>query len=284
MKAILTDVTKCIGCEQCVAACSVEHHLPPITHARWERGDGLSAERYTAVVRRGQAHVRKQCRHCLEPACASACPVGALHRTPEGPVVYDKDKCLGCRYCMMACPFGIPRYDWGAAVPYVRKCTMCYENRIKQGRQPACTEACPTKATIFGERDALLAEAHRRLRETPKLYQPRVWGETEVGGTSVIYLSPVSLDFLSLGRAQSSRPLPALTKTAMHAVPPVFVAMGAVMGSLYWIIERRNRLAGGETPSHHADAAPPPAGDADATPRDGDAPEGGAPASEEKHR
>ncbi len=249
MRAILTDVTKCIGCEKCVAACVTENKLSPALPARWTRDDGLSAERFTAIERKGTNNVRKQCRHCLEPACASACPVGALHKTPEGPVVYDGSKCLGCRYCMMACPFGIPRYQWGSTVPYVRKCTMCHENRVKQGRQPACTEACPTQATIFGERTELLAEAHRRLGADPARYQPVVWGETDVGGTSVLYLSPIPLDFLGVGRVQHERALPELTVTAMEAVPPVFVGVGAVLTGVRWIIGRRMKLADG-TPPH----------------------------------
>ncbi len=246
MKAILTDVTKCIGCEKCVAACAAENKLDAPLPARWTRGDGLSADRFTAVVHADGANVRKQCRHCLEPACASACPVGALHKTAEGPVVYDKEKCLGCRYCMMACPFGIPRYAWGSAVPYVRKCTMCYENRVKDGRQPACTEACPTQATIFGEREPLLAEAHRRIREAPEKYKAAVWGETDAGGTGVLYVSPVPLDFLNVGRSVENQALPRLTTKAMEAVPPVFVGMGVVMGGVRWIIGRRMKLEGGE--------------------------------------
>ena len=244
MKAILTDVTKCIGCEKCVAACVTENKLPARILARWSRDDGLSAERYTAILHKGKSYVRKQCRHCLEPACASVCPVGALRKTPEGPVTYDRARCLGCRYCMMACPFGIPRYDWASAVPYVKKCSMCYENRIKQGRQPACTEACPTQATIFGERDQLLEEAHKRLREAEGKYQPCVYGESDVGGTCVLLLSPVPLDFLYLGRGQGTRTLPGLTANAMAAVPPAFVLVGAAMGGLHWIIGRRAKLAG----------------------------------------
>ena len=242
MKAILTDVSKCIGCEKCVAACVVENRLADSVSYRWTSGDGLSAERFTAVVHRGASYVRKQCRHCVEPACVSACPVGALRRTPEGPVVCDRSKCLGCRYCMMACPFGIPRYEWAAAVPYVRKCTMCYASRVTHGRQPACTEACPTQATVFGERDALLAEAHRRIAAAPGTYRPRVCGEADVGGTCVLYVSPIDLEFLSLGRCQEGRVLPRLTMTAMAAVPPAFVGMGAIMGGLYWIIGRRQKL------------------------------------------
>lgn len=242
MKAILTDVTLCIGCEQCVEACRVENRLGEERPFRWVLDDGLSAERFTTVVRKDGRFVRKQCRHCLEPACASACPVGALHKTGGGPIVYDSSKCLGCRYCMMACPFGIPRYSWESPVPYVRKCTMCWETRVKQGRQPACTEACPVHATVFGERDDLLAEARRRIRDNPGRYRPQVFGETEVGGTSVLYLSPVELDVLYLGNPPGDAPLPLRTLPAMMAVPPVFVGMGVLVGGLWWVIERRNRL------------------------------------------
>jgi formate dehydrogenase iron-sulfur subunit len=253
MKAILTDVTKCIGCEKCVAACVQQNQLPEKSAARWVRGDGLSGERFCSVLRKDEKFIRKQCRHCQEPACASACPVGALHKTGDGPVAYDSDKCLGCRYCMMACPFGIPRYQWESAAPYVRKCTMCYETRIKQGKQPACTEACPEKATIFGERDALLAEAKSRIAANPGLYKPKIWGETDVGGTNVMYLSPVDLDFLYLGSSQPNTVFPKLTVTAMGAVPPAFVGMGVLMGSVYWIIDRRMKLAGKGGEAEHSE-------------------------------
>ncbi len=244
MKAILTDVTKCIGCNRCVEACIKENSLAEFAPYRWLAADGLSGQRFTSILRHGGYFVRKQCRHCLEPACVSACPVGALQRTPEGAVIYDGGKCLGCRYCMMACPFGIPRYLWESAVPYVRKCTMCYTTRVSQGRQPACTEACPTQATIFGEREELIEEARRSMAKNPGLYQAGLIGEKDVGGTAVLYLSPVPLDLLWVGRKLDERPLPDRTRTAMMAVPPVFVGMGALMGGLYWIIERRKRLAG----------------------------------------
>lgn len=156
MKAILTDTTKCIGCRECVLACKKEYHLEPETPRRWEREDGLSARNWTSIVQRPNGKfIRKQCRHCINPACVSACPVQALKKTPEGAVIYDSSRCMGCRYCMIACPYGIPRYDWDQPVPYVRKCILCYD-RIKDGGQPACVEACPTEATIFGNRDELL--------------------------------------------------------------------------------------------------------------------------------
>lgn len=247
--AILNDVTRCTGCEACVAACQRTHDLPlddPPPRVG-QSPDGLSAERWTSIVRReGPASVRKQCRHCLEPACASACPVGALQRTPEGAVVYDKSICMGCRYCMMACPFGIPRYEWESASPSVRKCVMCYEE-LRAGRldRPACVSACPSQATLFGDRDELIAEARRRIAARPAVYQPQVWGVNEVGGTRVLYISHVDLGFLGwrepgvLGTA----PLPERTWEALSKVPYEFFGMGGLMFGLYWIIERRQRLA-----------------------------------------
>jgi len=240
--AILTDTTKCIGCNECALACKKVNHLAPDLPRRWDLNDGLSARNWTSVVE-GPAHsfVRKQCRHCLEPACASACPVGALTRSSIGAVIYDSSKCMGCRYCMMACPYGIPRYDWEQPVPYVRKCILCYD-RIRTGGQPACTEACPTKATIFGDREQLLAEAHRRIRENPGRYIGRVWGEEEAGGTSVLYISDQDLSFLTHGHALGDAPMPSRTATAMTAVPFVFSGVVAVMAGLNWIIGRREKV------------------------------------------
>jgi len=243
--AILTDVTKCIGCLECVSACKNVNHLPTDIPKIWQKNDGLAAANWTSVLQKpGNHYVRKQCRHCLEPACASACPVGALHKTELGAVVYDSGKCLGCRYCMMACPYGIPRYDWDNTVPYVRKCILCYE-RIANGQQPGCTQVCPTGATIFGERSALLAEAHRRIKENPGKYINHVWGEHEVGGTSVLYVSDIDLGFLAyqpgLGIA-----LPKTTEAAMKGVLPAFFGMGAVMLGLNWIIKRRQQLSGSD--------------------------------------
>lgn len=243
MKAILTDTTRCVGCEKCVEKCKEVNRLAEDVPFRWRIGDGLNSTRWTTVIRREVGvFVRRQCRHCLDPACASACPVKALYVTDEGPVLYNPTKCLGCRYCMMACPFGVPRYDWELNVPYVKKCTMCAERQAR-GEQPGCTEACPTEATIFGERDELLAEAHRRIEAEPDRYVGKVFGETEVGGTCVMYISSVDLDFLQVGRQVDERPMPDRTHLAMNAVPLVFVGMGALMGGLYWIIGRRNELA-----------------------------------------
>lgn len=240
---ILTDVTKCIGCLQCVSACKETHDLPLDVPRIWQKNDGLSADNWTSILQKPDNHyVRKQCRHCIEPACVSVCPVGAMHKTKLGPVVYDSGKCLGCRYCMMACPFGIPRYDWDKTVPHVEKCILCYD-RLEAGKQPACTEACPTGATIFGDRKKLLNIAHKRIKENPGKYINKVWGEHEIGGTSVMYLSDIDLGFLSYQTHLGTKSLPERTKPAMESVPFAFVGMGGVMLGLNWIIRRRMELS-----------------------------------------
>ncbi|MCK5742773.1 MAG: 4Fe-4S dicluster domain-containing protein [Chlorobi bacterium] len=256
MKAILTDVTKCIGCASCVTACKELNNLPEDLPRDWHKTDGLSSANWTSVIIKNETYIRKQCRHCIEPACESVCPVGALYKTESGAVVYDKSKCIGCRYCMMACPYGIPRYDWDSPTPYIRKCIMCHDN-IKSGKidQPACTKICPTQSTIYGERDELLKEAKRRIKSDPK-YLDHIYGETEVGGTCVLYITSKDnpLDFLTYYTNRAGNPeqkygypditesIPETTKTAMHSVPPAFLGMGTIMTGAYWIIKRRMKL------------------------------------------
>jgi formate dehydrogenase iron-sulfur subunit len=246
---ILNDTTLCTGCERCVEACKQENHLGADLPRPWkQRIDDLSSTRFTTVVRReGSRFVRRQCRHCRQPACVSACIVGALQKTAEGPVIYDSNKCIGCRYCIMSCPYGIPRYDWESSIPYVRKCTLCYP-RIRAGRSPACVEACPEKATIFGPRDELIIEARRRIKQNPERYLHAVVGETEVGGASVIYVSDISLGFLGYKPELGDQPLPALTWSALSKVPPLIVGMGGLMTGIYWVIKRRIKLAAEATP------------------------------------
>ena len=251
--AILTDVTRCIGCEECVLACRRTNDTGTDAPRQWQRtADDLSESRWTTLVNVGGGRsVRLHCRHCLEPACASACPVGALHRTPEGPVAYDADICMGCRYCMIACPFMMTRYEWSSATPRVRKCILCYD-KIASGEltQPACTAACPTQATIFGEREALLAEARRRIAEQPGRYIDRIWGEHEVGGTSVLTISDVDIEDAGWPADLRNTSYAALTQPALSTVPWTFASVGAAALGVSWIIGRRRRLAGGDAGSH----------------------------------
>jgi formate dehydrogenase iron-sulfur subunit len=242
--AILVDVTRCIGCEECVLACKEENDLGPDRLRPGQQAvDGLSATRFSTILREPHDHfVRQQCRHCLDPACVSACLVGAMQKTPEGPVIYDSELCMGCRYCLMACPYGIPRYQWDEAAPLVRKCHLCY-HRITDGKEPACVEACPEEALLFGDRDDLLREAHQRIADNPGRYVDHVWGEREVGGTSVLYVSDISLGFLGWSGNLGEEELPRLTWAALKNIPWEVMGMGGLMGAIYWVINRRMRLA-----------------------------------------
>ncbi len=249
---ILNDVTRCIACEQCVAGCKKVHQIPlDDPPPRVETApDGLTATRWTSIVRlpEGQ-NVRKQCRHCLEPACVTVCPVGALVKTDQGAVVWDKLRCIGCRYCMIACPYGVPRFEWESLYPEIRKCTLC-QPEITAGTidKPGCVSACPEDATVFGTREEMLAEARRRIAEKPELYIDHIWGEKEVGGTRVLMISDVELDFLAWGDPQQllGDVLPARTGADMAKVPYKFVGMLAAMGGLAWFVNRRRRVAAEE--------------------------------------
>lgn len=242
--AILIDTTRCTGCETCVAACKEENGLAPDRLRPGQASiDALSSTRFTTILRRpGEQYVKQQCRHCLEPACVSACLVGAMQKTPEGPVVYDPELCMGCRYCMVACPYSIPRYDWDEPVPYVRKCDMCVD-RLRAGELPACVDACPEGVLEYGDRDALLATAHARIREHPDRYVDNVWGEKEFGGTSVLYLGSAGLGFLSWADGVRTDHLPKLTWAALKKVPLEVAGMGGLMAGIYWVINRRMTLA-----------------------------------------
>jgi len=175
--------------------------------------------------------------HCLHPACVSVCPVQALQKSDAGPVIYESERCLGCRYCMMACPFRVPRYQWEKTLPLIRKCTFCAD-RLEQGLGPACAEACPTGALIYGQRGALLEAAEARLRDKPERYVQQVYGKEQAGGTSVLYLSHVPFDKLGFP-ALTSQALPKLTERAMLAVPGIIVGVGGLMSGIYWFTKRR---------------------------------------------
>ncbi len=243
--SMLIDTTLCVGCEKCVDECKELNKTGRDRASRWnENSSDLSDTRYTTIIRKGDAFVRRSCRHCLEPACASACIVGALQHTDDGPTVYDKGKCMGCRYCMMACPFGIPRYEWQKAAPAIRKCVFCYE-KIKNGeiKEPGCVSACPQKVTLFGTRNDMLAVAKERIDKNPgKYFNNHIYGGDEVGGTSVMLISNIDLNFLGWRPDMDKTPLPQLTWAALSKVPPVVLGMGAFATAAYWIIGRRMKL------------------------------------------
>ena len=235
--AMLIDLSKCIGCGACSLACQEANGLP-----RQKNPEGLSDNVWTALRQKNGVHIREQCMHCLEPTCVSVCPVNALQKTPEGPVIYDESRCIGCRYCMLACPFGIPKYEWDKALPKVSKCIMCYEERVAKGEQPACASVCPTGATKFGDRDDLIAEAKSRIAAHPDQYVDHIYGLTEAGGTSVLYLSPVSFEKLGFRTSIADEPYPKLTWDVLSQIPSVVSIAGVALLGIYWVINRRMRI------------------------------------------
>jgi formate dehydrogenase iron-sulfur subunit len=248
-RAILYDSTMCVGCRECERACATRWSHPYDDKIASE--EKISAHKFVAIQTRGDKYSRRSCMHCVEPTCASVCPVGAMQKTALGPVVYDETKCIGCRYCMQACPFQVPTYEWTARLPRVRKCSMCAD-RQEKGLLTACAEACPTGATKCGDRDELIAEAKKRLTDKPAEYYQRIYGMQEVGGTSVLYIAAVPFDKIGLKTEVPQEPLPALTWRALSLVPDVAMVGSTLLGGVYWITHRRQKVAAEEAAERKA--------------------------------
>ena len=287
IKTTLVDITKCIGCRACQVACK-----------QWNDRDGeeteldfnlgfqnpatLSAKTLTLITFHelpdekapGGLHylfTMRRCLHCLEPACASACPTTALDRRSDGPVIYDADRCIGCRYCIWACPWGVPTAEWDSLAPKIQKCTHCADRSdqpvplARNGQAlsleestlyrekivtPACVKACPADCLRFGTREEILQEAHNRVSAHPDKYVDHVYGEKEAGGTSVLYLSSVPFEKLGFPDV-ATEAYPAFSKMALHAVPPAVLAVGALLSGVYAFLKRRTSAmakGGVETP------------------------------------
>ena len=256
---VLHDSVRCIGCRKCEAGCQQANNLPtPDKYKHPEPPfDDLSVlnqkrrtdfQKYTVVNKyetsNGKVVFRKfQCNHCQEPACASACFVKAFVKAPEGPVVYKPNLGVGCRYCMIACPFYVPTYDYDSVInPLVYKCTMCKDTRLDKGLLPGGVEACPKDALTFGKRSELLKLARKRIVENPGMYEDHVYGETEAGGTNWLYLSPVphaELDQPELGKTSA----PELTSGALGSVAMVAGIWPVLLGGAYFISKRRENMA-----------------------------------------
>ncbi|BBO69341.1 hypothetical protein DSCA_32710 [Desulfosarcina alkanivorans] len=254
--AVLHDTTLCIGCRQCEGACNAVNDLPapekPFTDLTvLEEQRRTTSETYTVVNRKpgkpeGPVFVKKQCNHCLEPACASACFVNAFQKTREGAVVYDASVCVGCRYCMIACPFEIPTYEYDSAFsPRVMKCTMCHP-RVLEGKLPGCVESCPTEALVFGRRDDLLKIARQRIIRRPDTYVDHIYGEREMGGTSWLYLSAVPFDSIGMRTDLGITPAPELTAGALGAVPIVVGLWPVLLTGIYAMSKRKEKIAAEE--------------------------------------
>jgi formate dehydrogenase iron-sulfur subunit len=251
-KGVLVDLVRCMGCRSCQVACKAWNdntHEITLCLGCYDNPPKFSSDtwsliRFTEVEHGGDLHwvfAKLQCMQCEHPGCVAACPVGALEKTDDGPVVYHDQKCIGCRYCMFACPFGVPTFEWDETVPYIRKCTFCAD-RLETGLESACVEACPTGALKFGERDDLIAEARGRIVAQSDKYVDHIYGEKDVGGTSWMYLSPVPFEKLGFPTF-SSDAVTENSEIAVLAVGPVLVAVAAAMSGFYWFTKRRDQMS-----------------------------------------
>jgi formate dehydrogenase iron-sulfur subunit len=182
--------------------------------------------------------VKRQCLHCKEPACASSCFATAFRKTEAGPVIYYPNLCVGCRYCMLACPFSIPKFEWNKPIPVLTKCTMCH-NRLASGDAPACVSVCPTSVMKFGEHEDLLKEAKAILASDSR-YVQHIYGEEEAGGTAWIYISDKPFESLGFKTNVPKRSLPSYTSNYMHSTPIVGAVWFAILACLYFITRRRS--------------------------------------------
>jgi formate dehydrogenase iron-sulfur subunit len=242
-RAILFDSALCVGCRSCEQACAERWKLP--YDEKIAATERLSENKLTTIQTFGERYSRRLCMHCKEPTCASVCPVGALQKTALGPVVYDEPRCIGCRYCMQACPFNVPVYEWSKALPRVKKCDLC-SDRAQSGQPTRCSEACPAGATITGDREALIAEAKKRLAGNPQGYYQKIYGLEEVGGTSVLMIGAVAPNQLGLPSKFGNEPLPVLTWRVLSHVPDVATLGSVLMGGVWWITHRREEVAAAE--------------------------------------
>ncbi len=245
---VLCDTTRCIGCRSCEVACSKANgnFVPDVkTDNALEKVRDTTDKQFTVVNRyktsKGDVFVKKQCMHCWQPACAAACLVNAMYKTKEGPVTWNGDKCMGCRFCMVSCPFDIPKAEYLSWNPRIMKCSMCYE-RLKEGKKPACVEACPTDTLMFGTKRQLMEIARHRVYTHPDRYVHQIYGENEAGGTGWLYLSAVPFEQIGFRTDLGTTPYPEYTKQFLVSVPLILFGVPALLLGLNELSDRKKEV------------------------------------------
>jgi len=230
---VLYDSTRCVGCQTCETTCAETNGLPAPEGTPQAGVVRKTDEKHRTVINafnssKGEVFIKKQCMHCNEPACAAACLTQAMYKTKEGAIIWRGDKCMGCRYCMVSCPFDAPKFEYHSANPKIEKCTMCY-SRLKEGKVPACVQNCPAEALIFGTRRNLIKEARKRIVENPDTYVDHIYGEREAGGTGFLYIAGVPFEELGFNTSLQSKSYPELSKGFLYSVPTIFVLWPAIL-------------------------------------------------------
>jgi Fe-S-cluster-containing dehydrogenase component len=284
---LLYDSTLCIGCKACVAGCKAANGMLAEISAdqrawnpgTWDTPKGLSGRTLNTILvyldgaieqkdreDNGFAFVKRQCLHCVDASCVSCCPVSAMIKDPEtGVVLNDTDRCIGCRYCVYACPFQVPKYEFDNALGRILKCELC-RHRLADGELPGCVQSCPTGATLFGRVEDLRREAYRRLALKPgdtynyprgdlngrygrpepphekvvtAAYLPELYGDKVLGGTQCLYVSAVPFDKLGLPYGNvPDHAYASETEGLQHTLYRWMMAPAIVLGALIYFARR----------------------------------------------
>jgi len=224
--AIFIDTTNCTGCNTCSYRCIQEFRY----HNQAAKG---LFRTFVTINDDGLYH--KKCMHCANPECVKVCPVNALTKSEYGAVLYDAEKCIGCQSCVKACPFNIPQFDESSKK--IVKCSLC-AHRIKDGKEPACSEACPTGAIQFGEYNAILG----KVKSIAAKKKANIYGKDEAGGTSIFIItkgSPTKAGYPEVKKIPAKK-----IKKASIENPGIFPLVAGIMeGGLKKLEERKSAIA-----------------------------------------